>query len=561
MNHQIHPICRAIAVLLLTMCCAVAWAGGEITHVVQPGETLYSISQRYQVAIQLIQQANQQLRGTSLPAGVSLVIPVAAAEAEATSAEAEQPPTRAEAKRLKAEQKEREKAEKKARRAEAEDEGRAILFGRRKKTRAETEVAPQQAADAALDELIEVAEAVTDSLAEAVAAADAETNRDDGVHDLTVIMNFHLGAATPEAERQQRRAVEFYSGLLMAVDEAQRTGMPVAVRAYDLASTPLASVLADPDVLRSDLIVAPFEQADADAVAAFGQEHAIGVVSPLAFNAAWLEGGHHVFQLNTAKSLFYPQLADELMRRFADRRFVFLTDSTQTDKVEPFAQLLRERLDARGVAYSQMGYRNPSVLQHLERDLGLEGQKLFLVPVTAGREALERMFPCLSYLVSTVTTEEVQAEDSDETETVETEHDVVDIAVLGYPEWVLYAEDFMSYYYDQNVYMFAKFYANPFDEAIKTFYHDYKAWYGKEPMPIYPRYALRGYDTGRYFLGLLSAHGYAFAPQAGSATPDLAALQDVMAFRLTEGGGYMNGAFYLVNFKPTTEIVKHVILH
>ena len=523
-------------------------------HVVQPSETLYSIAQRYGISLALLQQANPQVEASALPTGAVLVLP---AEAVAPAApEPAQPQTRAEARRQKAEEKERQKAEKKARRAAdaeaAASNGRAIRFG-------DGAAAGTDAGSAVVNELVELASALEDSLVLGGTGGLVAPDRNDGVTDVTVILNFHLAAATAEAERQQRRAVEFYGGLLMAVDEAQQAGMQVAVRTFDLTTTALADVLADPDVLRSDLIVAPFEQAQADAVAAFGEEHAINVVSPMAFSTAWMDGRGHVFQLNTAKSMFYVQLADELMSRFADRRFVFLTDSTQTDKAEPFAQVLREQLAARGVAYSDVGYRNPSSLLTMERDLGLVGQKIFLVPVTAGREALERMFPCLAYLVSTVATEEVPTAAGGDTETVQTDHDVADVAMLGYPEWVLYAEDFMSYYYDQNVYMFAKFYANPFDETVQAFYRAYKAWYGKEPMPLYPRYALRGYDTGRYFLQLLASHGYDFGPYADSELLAATSLQDVMSFRQSEGGGFVNRAFYLVNFKPTTEIVKHVI--
>ena len=557
---------RILAVLLLFLDAAAVCADGERTHVVQPGETLYSISQRYQVALQLIQQANPQLQGSALPTGMTLVIPATADEAAPAASPA--PTTREEARRQKAEQKEREKAEKKARRAaeREEDEHQAILFGSRRRRAAE----PSFPAG-----LAEVAEAVQDSLAraglepgasEAAVAADVsdeaslapEPDYADGVLDLAVVMRFNLGAeGGAEAERQQRRAVEFYAGLLMAVDEAQRAGRDVAVRAYDLGTVPMEAVLADSALRRSDLIVAPLEQADADAVAAYGEANGINVVSPMAFNADWTAGQGRVFQLNTSKGLFYPQLADELMRRFADRRFVFLADSTQMDKAEPFVHVLKQRLRERGVAYSELGYRDPSRLQRLEKELGVEGRKLFLVPETAGREALERMFPCLSHLVSTVSAEVVDT-DGDGTETVGTEHDVVDVALLGYPEWVLYADDFMSYYYDQNVYMFTKFYANPFDAGVRAFYRDYKAWYGREPMPVHPRYALRGYDAGRFFLGLLGDYGRDFGPQADGALSE-ASLQDVMSFRAAEGGGYVNRAFYLVNFKPTTEIVKYVI--
>ena len=55
--------------------------------------------------------------------------------------------------------------------------------------------------------------------------------------------------------------------------------------------------------------------------------------------------------------------------------------------------------------------------------------------------------------------------------------------------------------------MFSKVYANPFDPELKTFYSNFKKWYGKEPMSLVPKYGILGYDVAKFFFEALSRYG------------------------------------------------------
>ena len=173
--------------------------------------------------------------------------------------------------------------------------------------------------------------------------------------------------------------------------------------------------------------------------------------------------------------------------------------------------------------------------------LNIIGNNILYIPVANNRESLRRMFPCLK-----CTTFEIGAEQEKQGQT----------AILGYPEWVLYSGDFMDYYYDMNVYLFSKFYVNPFDESVQAFYKNFRYWYAKEPMPLTPRYALLGYDVGRYFFAAVKAHGMNFADHIEGFSHGT--LQSMMSFR-REGEGLINRGLYLVHFKPSAQIDKYEI--
>jgi ABC-type branched-subunit amino acid transport system substrate-binding protein len=78
------------------------------------------------------------------------------------------------------------------------------------------------------------------------------------------------------------RFMQYYGGMRIAADEVQQMGLPVKFRSYDTESSmsQLNSILKDPIVRRSDVIVGPYEKDNLEEVAGFGLENEMFVVSP-----------------------------------------------------------------------------------------------------------------------------------------------------------------------------------------------------------------------------------------------------------------------------------------
>lgn len=459
--------------------CGMSLAAREVRHhLVRPGETLYSISKLYQVSIEELKAANPKIQGNSVPSGLMLQIPVPDAPSQ-ESAPAASPTT--------------------------------------------VPVTPAPEAP------------------EAVVPSPVSYNRNDGIDQMAVILPFHLDARTAQEEKLQMRSVEFYEGVLIAADKAQRQGRRIAVQAYDVGSRPMAEILADPELRKADVIVAPMEVADVREVAEYGRREGISVVSPFVYDSLLTQQCPGLFQLNTPKSQLYPELSRGLLSQFAGHAFVFLTDSTFSGQAgETFAPYFKRQLDERNVPYYEYSYSDPQLLVRADSALQLQDRPILYIPTMASREALRRMFPCLMYQVVPGDTA-VQAH----------------VSVLGYPEWLLYTDEFMDYYYDLNVCMFSKIYVNPFSPDVEAFYHDFKAWYGRDPMPLIPKYAMLGYDIGHFFLTAMKLYGNQFAQYVDGRLIDT--LHSVMCYRREGSGGFLNRSLYLVHFCPNTKIEKYVI--
>jgi hypothetical protein len=128
------------------------------------------------------------------------------------------------------------------------------------------------------------------------------------------------------------------------------------------------------------------------------------------------------------------------------------------------------------------------------------------------------------------------------------------VAILGYPEWQLYTGDFMEYFYDLNVWMFTKFYINPFDPSVQEFYDDFKNWYNRELMPLYPKYGLLGYDVTNYVVDQLRKYGKLGVMDEEDEPVET--LQSAICFEQKGDSCQMNRGLYLVHFTPEATIEK-----
>ena len=498
----------------------------EKQHLVKPGDTLYSLSKKYGVTVEAIQAANPSVVGTNIAAGMTLIIPEPEASAQSAVAAVVSAKEPTDDKALQF--------------TDPKDRKQSSLLGIfRKKGKDEAKEQPKKA-EAPVEVVHGQVVAAQPVHVEEPVKQDKRVKSYGAPSNIAVIMPFRLDAQTSGDDRQQMRAVEFYEGFMLAVDEAQQKGQKILIQTYDLGTKTMAEILATKSLLDADLIIAPMEAEEVKVVADFGRENDVPVLSAFAYNPEWSKNNRQLIQLNTSKYGLYDILTADLVKRFSDYDFVFINDSAFAKKADPYAAYLKKELKARNINSYDFTFGNPERLASIDSTLNIVHHNILYIPVVNDREAMRRMFPCLK--CTTFDAETGQKEGQ--------------TAILGYPEWVLYTGDFMDYYYDMNVYMFSKFYVNPFEESVKKFNADFRYWYAKEQMPLTPRYGTMGYDIGKFFLAAIRHHGFSLTDNlVGYQMPTL---QSMMNF-VHDGQGFVNKGLYLVHFTPATQIEKYEI--
>ncbi len=506
----------------MAVCINVSAANRE--HVVRPGDTLYSLARFYGVTVEAIQAANPSIEGTNIPTGMTLIIPEAGEvnvqDTQTTIVKVDTPAAKTEEKKS----------------------SMFSIFQKKDKTQtgaSQNVIAPN----------------VTFSNKPALPTYNVLGNGHwtDGTLTVAVILPFCLQAKTADEQKTQMRSVEFYQGVLLAVDEVQQSGRRVSVIAYDLATESMSSILSNQNLLSADFIIGPMDESDLKKVADWGEEHGTPVVSPFVFNTSFLNQYEHLFQINTQKSMLYAQLTDDLLGRFRNYTFVFLSDSAYSTKPDPYPAILKRELRANGMKYKEMTYRNADRLMACDSILGIMEEDILFVPVTPQQPSMRRMFSGLQHVKILRDARYEEKLMNGTAIRVKPK-----MAVFGYPEWVLYTSDFIDYFYDLNVYLFSKLYVNPFDPFVKRFYENFRTWYNKDLMALMPKYGILGYDITKFFLRSLSKHGQHIEERVIGQEEEC--LQNIFCFeRAPEGKGIYNHGLYLVHFTPESTIEKIII--
>ena len=503
---------RLLSVLFLLMMISSLMAENR-EHLVKPGDTLYSLAKRYGVTVEAIQAANPSIEGTNIPAGMTLIIP------------GEEGVNEKDGKKKaivfnfgKKKDKDKDKDKKKDGKEPAKNE------------KEETPVKQDQTEKPKQDDV----QVATSGRIKPFGAPD----------NVVVILPFNLDAQTSTDDKQQMRSVEFYEGFLLAVNEAQERGQRILVQTYDLGTKSMGEILGTKSLLDADMIIAPMELAEVKQIADFGKENDINVVSPFVFDASMSKTNKNLIQLNTSfksSNILYENLTNDVVERFQDYDYVFISDENFSSKKDPYVAYLKKELKAKNIKYHEFPYTNPEKLVAVDSLLNIVDHNILYIQEANHKDALRRMFPCLK-----CTTFEGENEQPRRGQT----------AILGFPEWVLYSSDFLDYYYDMNVYFFSKFYINPLDEKVKNFSTNFRYWYAKEPMPLTPRYAMLGYDIGTYFLTAIRRHGTHFETNLDVFSTET--LQSMLSFT-RDGEGLINKGLYMIHFTPSTQIEKYEI--
>lgn len=346
-----------------------------------------------------------------------------------------------------------------------------------------------------------------------------------------VILPFGEGVSKSESARM----VEYYEGLLVAVDSLKRTGTSIDLYAYNSGpeNSSLQPLLAKPELKEMDIVFGPLYQSHIKTLSEFCQQNQIRLVVPFKQNNTVFRNPS-VFQINTPQSYLYSEVYDHFLRQFPGANVVFIeaTDGGVKDKAE-FIKGLKEELRNRG--YSTKSVKEDATAEVLKGTLDLSKSNIF-VPTSGSNLALIKILP---QLVLTVR-----------------EQPEANVHLFGYPEWQTYTKDHLDEFFELDTYFYSSFYTNNLLPAAIHFTNSYRKWYNKEMDERYPKFGMLGFDTGYYFLKGLSRYGSAFEQEMGK-MDYIVPIQTGFKFqRVNNWGGFINKKVFFVRFTKNYELIK-----
>ncbi len=496
---------------------------GRRFHTIQAGETLYGLTKAYGVSAEEICKANPGLTAENFKAGMVVRIPVSAMPAGmAETKEAAQPP------------------------GVAQSECREMHKVKRKETLygiardfgvTETDLKAVNPKMNEPDYKLRRGDFICIPFSKArKQEEDIPTNEELMERKKTsapqrlvrvgVILPFKGGAA------ENGKMVEFYRGVLMAVEETKKSGTSVDVFAYDSGKTAadIKAVLSAHTLENMDFIVGPLYQEQITLLGKFCQQHHVRLVVPFSSFGDDVYENPYYFAVNPPKSYRFAEASRLTAEIFGKDNIVFLESEENDKDAAVFVDAVRKRLE-----------RNGNVVRCVKTDdddqkwvkVMSQEKNNVIIPNSSDIKLLNLLFPKLKEFCE--------------------KHSGYAIKLVGYPEWQTYTDSHLENFYKFDTYAYTSFYMNPLNGKADGFESAYRKAFRAPTIVSWPRFGMLGYDTAMYFLEGISTYGEDFdrhLPQI-TATP----YQHRFDFRrVSNWGGFINQEVEFIHYSPSHSI-------
>lgn len=354
----------------------------------------------------------------------------------------------------------------------------------------------------------------------------------EGDLNIAIILPFQLHKSAPP--KQAYLYTDYYKGFLLAMDSVARyTDRHINLKVYDTQHNlnVTDSILLLPELRSMHMIIAPSEPQQLARINAFGKANGVPVMNCFTTRNEDYLDNPMVYQVNTPTDEMMHTVMQWFDERFGDCNVIFLSAASDNDK-EMFEHM-RSHISQKGYHTATINVGSSTLSYDNISDLMDPGSKYVFIPSSGDKTLIGRYIKALK---------QVKQERFD-----------CELALVAFPEYVLYLKDYQTDLQDVDTWMFTRFF-NAKGFRTRDLEAAYKNNFGGEPLQGVPNMAIYGYDTGMYLLHSLAADGF-----INSQTPLYKGIQTSFRWQRGEGWrGYTNQAIEVVHFSTDHQITVHV---
>lgn len=331
------------------------------------------------------------------------------------------------------------------------------------------------------------------------------------------------------------RFIEYYEGILLAIDSLKNNGVSVLLSVYDTESgtKKTKEVLKNKELKEANLIIGAVQNDQISLVADFAKKHDIKYIIPFTSRNDDVLSNASVFQVNTPHSYLYAKAAQLCSRLFADANII-LVNTHEKDNKTDYIKTLKMELESRNRSYTEYNWNQETFSTDIAAKLDSTRRNV-VIPYSGSLEALDKIRTTLRSIAD--------------------EKPQYGLTLYGYPEWQTYTRDCLDDFFALNTYIYSNFYADNLASETHDFYARYKTWYSKTLINSFPKYGILGFDTGMYFFSALNKYGANFEDHLPKIK--YKSLQTNFDFhRVNNWGGFINTHLFLVHYKNDFSITR-----
>ncbi len=333
--------------------------------------------------------------------------------------------------------------------------------------------------------------------------------------------------------------VQFYEGVLLAIDSMQNLGMQIKLNVYDTERNgdSIREIISKPEFLETDLIIGPVYQDVQIEVAQIAAKNRIPIISPLMSESNIVASNPSFYQLIPSRDYIAEKTAEMVGEEFYDSNFIILKmgDYTRT-KEGNFVQLLKEKLFNSGYLTNQDGVR------FTEYDLKAEGP-FGLRSIMSKHKENVVYIPAKS-----------EGDISVAVSNLNNLSDDFAITLIGSNRFTNFKSINVEQYHNLKLRYIAPYWLDYKNQFVINIIEMFKANFGTEPSST----GVQGFDAAYFFLNAFKAYGKEFETCLPFLHVDL--LQGTYHFeKVSQFGGYMNQGVSVISYGRNYKVYRNRI--
>lgn len=328
-------------------------------------------------------------------------------------------------------------------------------------------------------------------------------------------------------------ALEFYEGFLLAVDSLRKAGLSVNIYPYDTERdvAKVTRILGRPEFKDMNLIIGPFFSEGLDKVNKFSETHAIKLVSPVITNNKALESNPYAFQALPNDSLGIAAMVN-FISKIQNKKIILVKASSYQDTT--FFHMFKKQLEHTiGLGYKTFVYKGSYT--GITSLLDDSAENIVIVP-SHDEVSLMGLFAKLNI-------------DSKKYK----------IKLFGLPGFASFIKsiDQLESMHNLETHYYSPFFSDYTSPVIRNFVNKFQSKFAAPPQDFQKEsfnFAFLGYDLGLYFLNEMGRKGNSFENCVPSPSKPLHMIFDFS--RINIHGGFVNRGVQILKFTKDYYIRK-----
>jgi LysM repeat protein/ABC-type branched-subunit amino acid transport system substrate-binding protein len=330
--------------------------------------------------------------------------------------------------------------------------------------------------------------------------------------------------------------LQFYEGVLVAVDSMQKAGMNVKMSVYDTKDSPenVRKLVNSGALKNTDLIIGPVYENVQKEVASFAETNQIPMVSPFIPRSSIISNNPYFFQVNPTREYLASATVEMIRKEFAGKNFVVI--KTGSYEGTPEGQLVTRIQQALAEQSPKSRFQVYDFKRERARGLRdvliADSENVVFIP-TADEGELSVAISNLNNLA-----------------------DEIPITLVAQANFQQrYQSIDVAHFHNLKMHYINPYWVDYNKNATISYVRKFRANFGTEPNS----YGIQGFDVAYYFLNALFWYGNNFTPCVGDL--DLKLVQGNYHFaKVSSSGGFMNQGVSVVQYNRNFEVQQKEVL-